>query len=264
MLAEFEDASYAAEVVTSGRKINNNLKLQNVSVSVDMFRPDLAEQVLLQQMYPPATPTRYSGEHTDLNDAFGSVSLDNFDVFPDGAGDIHVGISPNAPGTPYMGPPSGYPMSNTPTFLMGGLGRAYMPPIANSFQQAYAPGVGHQVNPGPGGSLFPSSREQDSYPQGRFPQRSFESGAVFQQAHLNNGFNYYNHRLHERTPDVGHFSRLGGRRQYIPMSQHMRTRQHSGPANSHHNHVDIAKIRQGIDVRTTVSTIRVLYCTREI
>jgi hypothetical protein len=28
--------------------------------------------------------------------------------------------------------------------------------------------------------------------------------------------------------------------------------------------VDIAKIRQGIDVRTTVSAIRVLYCTREI
>jgi hypothetical protein len=261
MLAEFEDASYASGVVTNGRKVDSNAMLQDVTVSIDLFRPDLAEQIISQQMYAPVTPTRRPGDHADFSNAFGNMSLDSFALSPGGAGTTPAGILANASGVSYMATPSNYPMTSTLPFTVGGLGSVYMPRVVSPLQQTYHPGFGSPVNMGQSGSVFHSFGGH-SYPQGGFPQRSFDSSARFQQSHLGSPLGYYSPRLHEPAHDVGNYNRTGSRHPYTPRAQQARTRQQSGPTNSHHNHVDIAKIRQGIDVRTTVSAFKMLLYLR--
>lgn len=263
MLAEFEDASYASGVVTNGRKVNSNAKLQDVTVSIDLFRPDLAEQIISQQMYPPVTPTRCPGDHADFSSAFGNMSLDGFGLSPGGAGATTAGVLANAPGMSYMAASPNYPMTSNLPFVVGGHGSVYMPRVVSPLQQTYTPGIGPPINMGPSEPVFHSFGEH-SYQQGGFAQRGFDSNAGFQQSHSGSPLGHYSPRFHEQTREVGNYNRSGGRRPYAPRVQQARTRQQSGPTNSHHNHVDIAKIRQGIDVRTTVSQSIMLLYVREI
>jgi hypothetical protein len=261
MLAEFEDASYASEIVSHGRKVNNNIKLQNVTLSVDLFRPDLAERIISQQIYNPTTPTRYPGEDMDLHNTFGNMSLGNFTLPPDGPGDNHGGISPNVSSIPYVPTSSSYLLPNGHSFALGGIGSLYMPPVINSFHHGYVPRI--EGHPSLGKSVVHSFGGHSS-PQGGFRHRGFDSITGFQQININNEFDYYNQRLDDQTRELNHYSHPTGRRPFVPRGVQIRSRQHTSPANSHHNHVDIAKIRQGIDVRTTVSTKIVLNDVLEI
>lgn len=245
MLAEFEDSSCASGTVTNGRKISGYPTLQAVTVSIDLFRPDLAEQIISQQMYSPVTPTHRPGGHTGLTSAFGNISLDNVASRP-------------AAVTSCMATPAlpNYPMPNPLSFAVRGPANVYLPPGLDSLTQGYVPGVRPPVNPGQGEPIFHSF---GPFPSGGFPDRSFESNAGFQHPSLGSTADYYTPKFQGQTREVGHYNRSGGRRTYVPRAQYTRTRQHSSPANSHHNHVDIAKIRQGIDVRTTVSLFLVLW-----
>jgi hypothetical protein len=249
MLAEFEDSSCALGAVTNGRKITGYPTLRAVTVSIDLFRPDLAEQIISQQMYSPVTPTRRPGDQTGLTSAFGNISLGDFAGRP-------------APSPSYMASPTlpNFPMSNPLSFAVGGPGSVYLPPGVNSLPQGYVPGVRPPVNPGQGEPIFHSF----GLPSRGFSDRSFESNAGFQQPISGSPASYYTPKYHEQTREVDRYNRSGGRRPYVPRVQHNRTRQHSSPANSHHNHVDIAKIRQGIDVRTTVSWSQVPRCVNGI
>lgn len=262
MLAEFEDADCASGALTDSRKINNNPKLQNFTVSVELFQPDLAEETYPQQNNHPDTPTRYQGEHINLNNAFGNISLDNVTPSPVGTGIPYAGIA-TASRPPYMTTSSSYPMLNALPYVVGNPNNMYMPAVANSFQQAYPPGINAQANVGLGEAPHYSFRGR-SYTQGSVPQRGFNPNAEFEQSQFSNGYDYYNQGnynqgLHGHTRETGQYGRPSGRRQYTPRAQNsgMRSRQHSSPANTHHNHVDISKIKQGIDVRTTVSATRV-------
>ena len=121
MLAEFEDASCASEVVSHGRKVNNDAKLQNVTLSIDLFRPDLAERIIFQQIYNPTTPIRYPEEDTDLHNAFGNMSLGNFTHSPESSGKNHAGTSPSASNLPYVPNPPRYPLPSGHSFILGGV-----------------------------------------------------------------------------------------------------------------------------------------------
>jgi hypothetical protein len=255
MFAEYEDASCASSAVTRSRKINDNLKLQNVTVSVDLHRPDLVELIQSQRVCSPATPTRHSGEQLDLNDALGNMSLNTPSRSPGSTGSTSVSTCPNTSSMPRIA--SGFPMTNTLPFLVGGIGSVYVPSVVNSFRQAYAPGVHSQTNLDQGESHFHSFTAH-AYPQGSFPQQGFGSSTDPRQSQFSNEFGYYNQGLQVQARDREHYGRPTGRRPFIPRAQHSRGRQHPNTANSHHNHVDIAKIRQGIDVRTTVSTMIIL------
>ena len=260
MLAEFEDASCASEVVSHGRKVNDT-KLQNVILSIDLFRPDLAERIISQQIYNPITPTLYPGEDMALHNTFGNISLGNFTLSPNSPSNYHAGISPNASGIPYAPISSRYPLPNGHSFVLGGMGSLYMPPDINSFHHGYAPRI--EGHPGLGESIVHSFRGHSSS-QGSFRQRGFESVTGFEYSNMNNEFDYYDQRLHDENFELSHYSHTTDRRPFVPRGVHIRSRQHTSPANSHHNHVDIAKIRQGIDVRTTVSTLVIMYHMLEI
>jgi hypothetical protein len=258
MFAEYEDASCASSAVTRSRKINDNLKLRNVTVSVDLHRPDLVEPIQSQQVCPPATPTRHSGERSGLNDTLGKMSLNTPSRSPDSTGTTSVSTRPNASSMPCTA--SGFPMTNTLPFVVGGLGSVYVPSVVNSFQRAYAPGVHSQTNLGQVETRFHSFTPH-AYPQGGFLQQGFGSSTNLRQSQFGNEFGYYNQGLQVQSRDLEHYDRRTGRRPFIPKAQHARGRQHPNTAHSHHNHVDIAKIRQGIDVRTTVSTMIILLCS---
>jgi hypothetical protein len=263
MLAEFEDASYASDVVSHGRKVNEDVKLQSVTVSVDLFRPDLAERILSQQIYSPTTPTRYPGDDTDLHNGFGNMSLRNFTLSPDSPGNNHTGMSPNAPGMPYLPTPSRYPLPGGHTLALGGAGTMYMPPVINSFHHGYTPRIELPGYAGLGESAVHSFKSHPS-PQSGLPRQGVDSIAGFQNPNMVEEFDYYNQSLRDQAHEFSYCSRPTGRRPFVPRVGHVRSRQHTSPANSHHNHVDIAKIRQGIDVRTTVNIIIILCRVLEI
>jgi hypothetical protein len=251
MLVEFEDASCASNVATRGRRINDNPELQSVTVSIDLYTPDLAEQYQSQRMYPPATPTRRSVQQSDIFGAFTNLSLHSSIHSPGSIGTASASMLSTASSMPYMASSSGYAMPNSLPFVMGGPGSVYVPTAANPYQQAYTPGINPQNNSGPGESAFHSFTTR-SYPQGGFPLPGYGSSNDLPQSQFGNEFGYYNQRPQGLARDLGQYSSPTNRRPYTPRTT--RGRQHSSPANSHHNHVDIAKIRQGIDVRTTVST----------
>ena len=262
MLAEFEDASCASEVVSHGRKVNNDAKLQNVTLSIDLFRPDLAERIIFQQIYNPTTPTRYPEENTDLHNAFGNMSLGNFTHSPESSGKNHAGTSPSASNLPYVPNPPRYPLPSGHSFILGGVDSLYMSPTINSFHHGYAPSIEGQLSLGK--PVVHTLKGHNTSPQDGFRPRGFESVTGFQHSNMNNEIKHYDQRLHHQTLELSHYSLPAGRRQFVPRGTHIRSRQHTSPANSHHNHVDIAKIRQGIDVRTTVSIVVVLYHLLEI
>jgi hypothetical protein len=248
MVAEYEDATHAPRSVSRSRKINEDLKLQNVTVSIDLHRPDFPEQFQSQQISPTVTPTRRSGEQSGLSDALGNMSLQGSARSADSAG-TPAGTIPTVSSMPYMAASSGFAMPNTLPFVMGG--NLYVPSVVGTFQQTYSPGVLPQVSPGLGEPLY-HPYTTPSYPHGGFHQHGFGIPSPdFQQPNFGNEFGYYNQS--SPGPARDHYNRPNGRRSYAPKANHTRDRHQHNSANSHHNHVDINRIRQGIDVRTTVS-----------
>jgi hypothetical protein len=95
-----------------------------------------------------------------------------------------------------------------------------------------------------------------------FQQHAFESGMapvdqyrLGLQRQYSPDASHYDSQPDSPAQDVTFFNRPSGYRQNatkVPRNTVMR-RYSTSPAASHHNHVDILKIRHGIDVRTTVS-----------
>lgn len=248
MLAEFEDAADAADAVRTDYTFSDLPHLRCVTVSVDLFRPDIAEQIIFEQTEAPVTPTKCHGDQADINDAFSNISLGNVGISP-GAVGFTPGILANRAGVPYA--PSNYHAPTLLSFAPGNLPGMYMAPVISPIQQAYTPAITTPVTPGQAKTPFHSL---GAYSQGAFPLHSFESSLRFHQSQCASPLGQYNPKFLEQVDETGDYSRTGSRRPYLPRAQHLRSRLRSSPANSH-NHVDIAKIRQGIDVRTTVGLL---------
>lgn len=243
MLAEFEDAASASNVVSRGRRINDNPMLQSVTVAIDLYTPDLSEQYQSQRMYPPATPTRRSGQQGDIFDAFSNLSLQ---------GSFHSSgiMGTTSAGTTYMASSSAYAMPNNIQFGMGGPGSVYVSPASSTYQQAYTSGMNTQNNSSPGQTPFPPFTSRP-YPQGGFAQPGYGLNNDLSQSQFGLHFGFHNQEPQGLARDGSQRASPSGCRSLV--TPKARPRQHSSPANSHHNHVDITKIRQGTDVRTTVS-----------
>jgi hypothetical protein len=254
MFAEYEDASYASGAVTRSRKINGSFKLQNITVSVDLHRPDLIEEYQPHRTSPAATPTRRPGEQSVLSDTLGNMSLNHSIGSSGTTGTSPFGPQSNNSGMHYLPTTPGYPLPDTLPYVMGGLANLYLPSAVNGFQQVYAPDIlSPQSTSGPIDHPY-STFMAPSYVQNGFHQHGFGiPGTEFQHSHFGNELNNHFKQSSNHSRDHGQYNRAGGRRTYVPRAPQGRAQQHSNPANSHHNHVDISRIRQGIDVRTTVS-----------
>ena len=249
MVAEYEDASFAREAVSRGRKVNENLKLKDVMVSVKLHRPDIPDHLLAPQ-FDPMTPTR-SGEQSSLSGAMGSMSIK--DPIASTHSPSHI---------PYMATPQNFSIPNSVPYVMGGLNSVYVPSVVGGLSQAYPPSVLPQVNLGLGYAFTPSPYHQATYIQTGFGY----TGTAFQPA-FGNDFGYYDQRSagqsrdgfgfsDQQSPgqsrDVGPYNRQISRHQYASRVHSSRDRHNSNQANNHHNQVDVNRIRQGTDVRTTV------------
>ena len=223
-------------------------------VSVQPHAPDVTVPLGSHRLAPSTTPTRISEEDLDINEGLGQMSLNNSQApHFHGSTELFAGTA-QSPTALYMASNAAFTiLANTVPVVMGGL---YSPSPITSFQQSYSGAMNRQ--PYLGGSGF----------------NAFASPGYYNQAYAQNGldlhgfnvsgFQHNNHPdfgfLNPQSPvslrDLGAFNQSGGRRQNaikVPHHSMTRGRQYSNPAAGHHNRVDIHRIRQGIDVRTTVS-----------
>ena len=257
MVAEYEDVSFALEAVSRGRKINENLKFKDVMVSVKLHRPDVPDHILAPQLNP-TTPTRRSGEQSHLGATMASLSVND---------PLTSTQSPSS-NTPYLATAQGLAMPSSVPYVMGDLNGVYVPSVVGGFPQAYQSGILPQVNLGLG-YAFAAPYQQAAYVQNGYGY----TGAALQPS-FSNDFGYYDQRSAgnsrddfsysiQRSPgqfrDVGPFNRQINRRQYASTVRNTQGRHSSNQVSNHHNQVDVNRIRQGIDVRTTVSTILLMY-----
>jgi hypothetical protein len=227
---------------------------------VQPHTPDVTSPLGSYRLAPAATPTRGSGEHSDLNDLPDRISLNNSQApFFRGNTDVFARAG-QSPSTLYMTSNTAFALPpDTVPVVMSGL---YTPSRIASFQQSYAGSIhGQPYLGGNGFSAFTSPGYNDQpYAQNGLEMHGFNTSAFQQNNHPE--FGYFSPRSPVSSRDLGVFNRPGGRRQIaakVPHHSTTRGRQYSNPAACHHNHVDIHRIRQGIDVRTTVSIMFIYF-----
>jgi hypothetical protein len=282
MVAEFCDSALALHAIQ--RLDGKNIKFSqgDVVISLKLHTPDLSQST--HRLGPMTTPTRRSGEQSDIGDALGRMSLNrnHSPGFPSRVDSLPAPVAgPSI--LPCMASNAGtfgasFGLQTPFTGLPIMMGSIYGPaPIA--FSHGYPSGMhqsyisGNDFNPTtPGGGDFghnnatvvrngfdPAHGNLVVAPSGFNQQRHHQLGfhhQSFQHQNLSHGFGYSNSQSSGHQRDSSYFSRPSGRRQNaVRAPQHsLRGRQFPNPAAGHHNHVDVHRIRQGIDVRTTVSS----------
>lgn len=147
--------------------------------------------------------------------------------------------------TAWMTPEQRSPLSSSYPIPSPSLSGTLTPGVFNAEQDGRVPRFMIQ-DPGNGSLLSPYLRPSPAFgqqtpPWGIFNATSYGPGAIGQER--NSALSPFN-SLHQ-PPQI--FWRPGGRH----------VREHSG---GHHNVVDVARIRQGADVRTTVYCSAILWC----
>ncbi|KAM3073805.1 hypothetical protein ACMFMG_008430 [Clarireedia jacksonii] len=253
MVAEFADSALVTRAIA---RCNNKI-IGSVVVKVEPHQPDL-EKIAQKENHrqnpvPVSTPTRRPADTSELSDALGQLSIHNnvhTPRFPANNPLFNTG-SPNPTGIPYL---AANPFGLQPTSVPYVLNSLYSASPITPFQPAFPGSLQRQPQIADSG--------YDAFVSPGFSPQAFSAGA-FAQPGLNRlsttpqcynqGFGYL-----PQTPansrDIAQFNRGSNRRQNAvrtPQGQ-MRGRQNSNQATGHHNHVDINRIEQGIDVRTTV------------
>ncbi|TAQ90445.1 hypothetical protein B7494_g1292 [Chlorociboria aeruginascens] len=247
MVAEFMDAAMAVRAVQRchGKKIDS------VDVSVVMHTPDISSpQVTTYGLAPTITPTRRSGEQSDISDILGQMSLSAHQTprYPHNGDPFGPSVaSPSALSYMTTNSPYGLPPNTLPVVMNG----MYSPSPMVPFPQGYSSPQGHHNDDSFNG--FPSSI---TYNPAMFAQNGFRGGfnhqGFYSQAHRQD-FSY-RPNIPSTPYAMAQYHRHGRRQNNTrgPHNQMNRSRNFNNPAAGHHNHVDINRIRQGIDVRTTV------------
>ena len=281
MVAEFCDSTLARNAVQ--RLNGHTIKISRgyVTVSLELHTPDLSQSS--QRLGAMNTPTRRSGEQPDVTDGLGRMSLAHSQTTEIQS---RTGAFPTAVAAP-LGQP--YAASNASAFglqtpitnglpvMMGGIyGPAHIAYPHGCSTVIHHPYMGasnfnlpNPLTPGEFGHNNPrvveagfARGQTPSVAQGVIDPQDFQQLSFHQPSPQHNygnniGYPNYrstsNYRNGDNYRDGSYFNRPSGRRQNTERAPHHRGRQYPNSAAGHHNHVDIGRIRQGIDVRTTVS-----------
>lgn len=216
-------------------------------VTVDNWNPDIVAQLPSHHRLAPAsTPTRRSGEQPGVEDALGRISLGN-DQLPSYGSFGTTGLISSS--LPYVGHPNAQLSLHSSGLVMGGI---YQPSTMLAFQSGYA-ALTTPPRQYIGEANFTPPFPQLGYGQQGYAYHPSQYQTVGTYHGSPSSFGYYGTPSPTGVRDMLHGGRPSGRRQNaVKIPHNSRNRPHSN-ALSHHNHVDIHRIRQGIDVRTTVS-----------
>lgn len=272
MVAEFGDSALALHAVQrlDGKRIKVS-QGGDVIISLELHTPDLPQSSrCLGQMTSLARP---SGEQSEISDALGRMSLIRYQTtgHQSRAETLPTAISDSSTLPLVASNPSAFslqtPMSAGLPVMMGGI----YAPAHISYPLGYSALMHHRyldasdvnaVNTHTPGDfdLNDTPVVQSGFVGGQNPPvvQGFQHLTFHQPPQqINYGSSLGNsaQRSMSNYRDGGYFNRPSGRRQNaVRAPQHsIRSRQFSTPAAGHHNHVDIHRIRQGIDVRTTVN-----------
>ena len=169
------------------------------------------------------TPTRGATDQSNIGDIFGQMSMNNAHGSVMGGNGAVFGDVSSPRGMTYIGPPQ------TPMPVVMGYSSA-----GQQFQQYYSPITPMHQQQGDGGSLV--NYNSSPYVHYGLSQHGMSS-TQFARSLFSPG------STSEFTPQSSY-----GRRSFMSPSPTRRF----GNGAGHHNHVDINRIQQGIDVRTTV------------
>lgn len=217
------------------------------------------------------TPTRHIGDMSPLNDSLGNISIKRSETSNvASSNDTSGGSYPSTPGYGFVANRNVYnlPAEAVP-FMMSamntGIGMGTVGPyIPNMNQHSNWGGMNgctpftptyaqHGIMPNPYGHMGVNPMQMSP---GFFTPESRLSR--YGSTPRSSGSHYYNDRLFNTpsspTRDMDFYNRPSGRRQNaVKVTPHGIQRGRPNAA-GHHNHVDVSRIKSGIDVRTTVST----------
>lgn len=222
-----------------------------VVVSVCLHTPD-TNGIVSHRLTPSATPTRRSGDSSNISDALGRVSVNEVQTPRYSGSAMRAQVPPPMTFMPSSAPFS-LPGGGVPVMMNGLYNPTPMaPPLPQPFMGIYRqPQVG-----GNGHAPFSPYQMQGEYSLTGFNR------VGFQPQNFRHDFSYYSPGPTGSSPGGGlSFGRPGGRRQNAVKVTQFRGRNHSNPSTGHHNHVEIERIRAGSDVRTTASTLMQYICS---
>ncbi|KAF4629910.1 hypothetical protein G7Y89_g8229 [Cudoniella acicularis] len=247
--AEFYDSSFATRAIK--RLDGQRLGGSDVFIRLRPHHPD--RHIVPQQKGPATTPTRRTGDLSSLTDALGGMSLNNTTPVSLHENIVYspTAITPNGITNLAYIPANGtfpMPQGSVPVVLGGvypqtPVGATIHQPIMTAMQPPA------QLN---GNAIHTISHPL--YGQTVYPFTGIEQASLsplgFQQHSPRTDYGYSPASAGSSRDMVPY--RPSGRRQNAVKVHPGPRRNHSNPAAGQHNHVDIKKIQEGSDVRTTV------------
>ncbi|KAH7321874.1 RNA recognition motif 2-domain-containing protein [Rhexocercosporidium sp. MPI-PUGE-AT-0058] len=244
LIAEFNDSAHALRAMQRLNNMNLTDIADPCTIHITFHEPDVASNMPAQRVAPTITPTRRSapsGDQTSLVSAIGNMGL----------GNSQIPQTQNIGGYSTTTSPMGYGLANTGYGMQAGA----MPVGMNGMYSPVSIGPHHQQQTiGSYQCQTPPFFQQGYNPTGMVPYAPRMGGygqqyspTRFYEHNMRSGprENSYYHPRGDGRFEMTHYG-YGGNRQLGP--RNTRPNQAAGQ----HNHVDIERIRAGIDVRTTV------------
>lgn len=257
MVVEYCDVTHAIRTIQRLNGHQIKFPQGDVVLNLELHTPDVAQAS--QRLGHMTTRTRRSTEQSNLTDTLGRLTLNSTPSIP-GQPEAFAGAVPSPAILPYItsmgGNPAAFglaPASLCNPIVMGGV---YSAPIA--FPQGYSSALQVQgyVDAGDFNSFPPGfgpnyavvqNGHDHAFNQVAFQPQGYAQGFVQHHGH-SNAF------VHNRG--TAYLNRPNNRRQNaVKASNHRKggRYQDDDHATGQHNQVDIQRIKEGIDVRTTVS-----------
>ncbi|KAK0099681.1 hypothetical protein ONS96_008177 [Cadophora gregata f. sp. sojae] len=258
LIAEFNDACHAVRAMQRLNNMNLTDAVDPCMISITLHEPDKVSTAPIPRSAPTFTPTRRSGPSGDQSSiigSMGSISINSSQTAPTQNAAAYTGNAGNA-ATPS---PMGYGLNNAgfgvpPGMLPLAMNSVYSPATLGAPVQQYGVDGYGQYQPAGPPPFFQQGYTSNSMVS--YAPRANGYGPQFPSAgprFLENNFrsgprqnNYYHPRGDGRWDGRYDMIRYGGNRHIGPRSPR------PNQAGGQHNHVDIERIRAGIDVRTTV------------
>ncbi|KAH6715650.1 RNA recognition motif 2-domain-containing protein [Leptodontidium sp. MPI-SDFR-AT-0119] len=246
LIAEFNDSAHALRAMQRLNNMNLTDAADPCTISITFHEPDVVSNVPAQRSAPTITPTRRSGpsgDQTGLVGAMGNLGL----------GNSQIPQAQNIGGYSTTTSPMGYGLANAGYGMQAGA----LPLGMNGMYSPVSMGPHHQQHAVGGYSPYqpPTFFQQGYSSTGMVPYnprmngygQQYSSPSRFYEHNMRSGprENAYYHPRGDGRFEMTRYG-YGGNRQLGPRNS--RPNQAAGQ----HNHVDIERIRAGIDVRTTV------------
>ncbi|KAL2068332.1 hypothetical protein VTL71DRAFT_16430 [Oculimacula yallundae] len=243
LIAEFNDSAHALRAMQRINGMNLGDAIDPSVISITFHEPDRPSTLPAQRPTSTITPTRRSGPSEGQANFIGTM----------GNMSIGSGPVPQAPSTGGFSAtttPLGYGMSNTgyavPGALPHGMNNMYSPVSMGLTPQQYGAGTVTQYQPPPFFHQGYSPSGMTPYTPRMYGQQ-YPSPSRFYDPNMRQGprdHTYYHPRGDGRF-EMARYGYNGNRQLGLRSAR-------ANQAAGQHNHVDIERIRAGIDVRTTV------------